>query len=114
MLVVNSNARIACVNKQAQEVLQKKMPAMEGQTGGDVFECAYAKLPAGCGKTIHCDGCTIRNTVMDTFNTGNSHLHTPAYLIQGAPDENQEIKFLISTEKFSDMVLLRIDKIGRH
>ena len=76
-----------------------------------MFECAYATLPGGCGNTIHCDGCTIRNTVMDTFQTGKSHLKKPAYRIHGIPDKNQEIHYLISTVKVKDVVLLRIDKI---
>jgi hypothetical protein len=82
-----------------------------GFRGGDVFECAYASLPGGCGETIHCEACTIRNTVMDTFKTGKSHLKTPAYLLQGIPDNYHEIQFEISTEKVKDVVLLRIDKI---
>jgi hypothetical protein len=48
------------------------------------------------------------------MQTGKSHLRSPAYLIQGTPDKNKEIKFLISTEKVGEVVLLRIDKIGAH
>ena len=92
--------------------LQKELPHIEGFKGGDVFECAYAKLPEGCGETNHCDGCSIRKTVMDTFQTGKSHLKTPAYLFHGIPDNNDEIRFLISTEKVKDVVLLRIDEVG--
>jgi len=88
------------------------MPSIDGFRGGDVFECAYSKLPKGCGKTIHCVACTLRNTITDTFNTGNNHIRTPAYLTQGTFDDNQAIKILISTEKFADVVLLRIDKVG--
>lgn len=114
VLVVGLDATINYANMQAREILQKEMPNIEGIWGGDVFECAYAKLREGCGNTSHCVGCTIRNTVMDTMQTGNSHLRSPAYLMQGTPEDNQEIKFLISTEKVSDVVLLRIDKVGDH
>lgn len=103
-----------CANSQALGILQKEMPEIVGRKGGDVFECAFAKFPQGCGNTVHCDACTIRNTVMDTMLSGNSHLRTPAYLIRGLPEDNQEIKFLISTEKVADVVLLRIDKVGEH
>lgn len=114
ILVVNADGCIDSANKLAREILQKTPAEIDGRKGGDVFECAYAKLPEGCGNTIHCDACTIRNTVMDTHLTGNPHIHAKAYLIQGTPDDNQEIKFLISTQKVANVVLLRIDKVGSH
>jgi len=114
ILVVDSEGSIDCANKYARDILQKAPSEINGRKGGDVFECAYAKLPKGCGNTIHCDACTIRNTVMDTHVTGNPHIYTKAYLTQGTPDENQEIKFLISTQKVANIVLLRIDKAGSH
>jgi hypothetical protein len=110
VIIVDTTGRVSSANEKARVLLQKELPDIEGFNGGDVFECAFAKLPGGCGNTIHCDGCTIRNTVMDTFQSGNSHLKTPAYLVQGTFEENQEIQFLISTEKVRDVVLLSIDK----
>jgi len=112
VVVVDASGRVSGANRQARALLQKELSEIEGFKGGDVFECSFAQLPGGCGNTIHCDACTIRNTVMDTFLSGKSHLKTPAYLLRGAPDNNQEIQFLISTEKVNDVVLLRIDKVG--
>ena len=114
VLVIDADGNAQTANKQAREIIQKELPDIEGFKGGDVFECAYAKLVGGCGKTVHCDTCTIRNTVMDTMLTGKSHLRSPAYLNQGTTDKHKEIKFLISTEKVADVVLLRIDKVGEH
>lgn len=65
VFVVGLDVTMHYANKHAREFLQKEMPSIEGFWGGDVFECAYAKLREGCGKTIHCVGCTIRNTVTD-------------------------------------------------
>lgn len=112
VIVIDSTVSVNIANKQARAILQKESPDIEGFKSGDVFECVFAKFPDGCGNTLHCSACTIRNTVMDTFQTGKSHLNTPAYLIQGTPGNNQEIQFLISTEKVLDIVLLRIDKVG--
>lgn len=109
VIVVDSTVCVRCANKQAQTLLHKTMPAIEGAVAGDVLECAYAKLSEGCGNTTHCDGCTIRNSVMDTFKTGESHLKIPTHLLQGSADDNQEVNLLLSTEKVNDMVLLRVD-----
>jgi transcriptional regulator with PAS, ATPase and Fis domain len=112
IVVIDATGKATGANRQARKLLHKELPEIVGFQGGDVFECAYAKLPQGCGNTIHCSGCTIRNTVMDTFESGKSHLEVPAPLIQGTPDKNQELQFLVSTEKVGDVVLLRIDEAG--
>lgn len=114
VLTVDTEGKVGCANKQAREILQKEMPDIEGLTGGDVFACSYAHLPDGCGGSFHCDACTIRNTVMSTFQTGEGYLRIPAFLMRGTPDDTYEIQFLISTEKVADVVLLRIDKVGEH
>ena len=112
VLVADATGSVISANRQARAFLKKELPDIEGFKGGDVFECSFAQLPGGCGNTIHCDACTIRITVVNTFQSGKSHLKTPAYLLREIPDNNQEISFLISTEKVNDVVLLRIDKVG--
>ncbi len=111
IIVVGPTGNVSTANKQARDILQKELPDIEGLPGGVVFECFFAKLPEGCGKTIHCDGCTIRNTVMDTFTSGESHLKVLAGLSWGTTENRVELQFLISTEKVNDVDLLRIDSI---
>lgn len=112
VVILSGTGKIKTANKLAQEFLNKGLTDIEGNDGGVVFECAYSKLPEGCGKTIHCSGCTIRNTVMNTFNSGKSHINVPAYLNIGNTENPQKIELLISTEKANDVVLLRVDKFG--
>lgn len=112
VLVIDPSGNVSTANKMAQTLLQKDLSDIVGLQGGVVFECVFAKLPEGCGNTIHCDGCTIRKTVMDTFLTGNSHFKVSAGLIHGTSDNHFELKCIISTEKVNDVVLLRIEKIG--
>lgn len=109
VVVVNETGSVETANKRAQMFLGKDLSGLEGYKGGDVFECAYAKLPEGCGNTIHCSGCTIRRTIMDTFQSGKGHLRTPAVLNRATPADPEKIDFLISTEKVGGVVLLRID-----
>ena len=111
VVMVNQNAAVISVNDEASKLLHKELKDIEGYQGGDVFECAYARLPEGCGNTIHCSGCTIRRTVMKTFETGKSFYRVPATLNRENPENPQKFILLISTEKLNDMVLLRIDKM---
>jgi hypothetical protein len=48
---------------------------------------------------------------METFATGKCLRRVPAFLNRQGRDSIHEIRFLISTEKVDDVVLLRIDEI---
>lgn len=110
--VVDQEGVIKTCNQNALKIIQKDYCDIEGFRGGEVFECVYSRLPEGCGRTIHCSGCTIRRAVMETFETGKSLLQVPAYLNRGQIEDICEISMLISTEKIKDVVLLRIDKVN--
>lgn len=111
VLVINADGSVCCLNEQAKELLQTGMPETAGSKSGNVFGCAYAVLDGECGGTILCDACAILRTVLDTIQNGHSYLRAPAYLTRGTLDDSQDIRFLISTEKVADSVLLRIDEM---
>jgi len=46
---------------------------------------------------------------METHGTGRSLLRVPAMLNRNTPEDPEKIKLLISTERFADLILLRID-----
>ena len=113
VLVVDSEGEILLANQHALDVLEKDLAHVQGHRGGDAMECAYARLPGGCGQTEHCKACTIRNNVMETFNTGRSLQRVPAYLNRWVGNEKVRIELLISTKKVDDTVLLRIDQMSQ-
>jgi len=112
VLVADSDGVVELASKPLLELVGKGLPQVRGRRGGDVFECAYAHLPGGCGKTVHCSGCAIRRAVTETFMTGRSLRQVPAYLNRGTATQFLQLGLLISTEKAWGMVLLRIDYIG--
>lgn len=112
VVVINSLGIVSSANRSARGLLQKELPDIEGFQCGDVFECVNSRLPEGCGKTLYCDGCTVRNTIMDTMQSGKSHLKIPAGLSLGTVENVHEVQLLISTEKVMDVVLLRIDEFS--
>lgn len=111
VVVVNREGTIVTGNDNARTLFSKELPELEGYKGGEVFECAYARLPEGCGKTVHCSGCTIRRTVFETYGTGKSLLRVPATLYRNTQGDPEKVKLLISTERIDDLVLLRIDEM---
>jgi len=113
VLVVGSEDRIETANRKARKLLGKELDDIKGSKRGKVFECAYARLPEGCGKTRHCSGCAIRRVVGYTFASGKSSLSVPATLRCEWPKGGEGTRFLISTEKVGDVVLLRIGDVDR-
>jgi len=113
VLVVDGTGRVLLANRLARVLLQKDLKDIKHYFMGDVGRCMHANTPEGCGKTVHCGQCTIRNTVMDTFLSGVSKLEERAYINHGTPENHKKIDLLISTEKANGIVLLRIDEVGK-
>jgi len=110
--VVDDDVVIKTVNAKACELLGKDVPAMQGLRGGNVLECAHARRPEGCGKTIHCSGCAIRRAVTRTYETGEPQSMVPATLHQTDLDDPSAIALRITTVKVDGTVFLRVDRIG--
>jgi len=108
--VVNDDSTVLFVSGMLKKMLAKDDVQIAGFPGGVVFECEYAYLPGGCGGTVHCDGCTIRNTVMDTHRDGLPRSRVNANLRQRTADGgSQNLALIISTEKVDDVVVLLIE-----
>ncbi len=102
---------VKAVNKSACAALGKEPQEMGQHLGGNVFECANARLPEGCGRTIHCSACTIRRTVLKTYETGEPQSLVPALLKQEKAGVPASIAMYISTVKAENMVMLRVDNM---
>jgi hypothetical protein len=109
IFLIDDNGAVQGANKAASKMLKKDVPDIEDHMGGDVFECTYAKLDEGCGKTVHCLTCAIRNIVMDTLRSGRGFDKVPAFQSIDSAEGTRIIMFIITTEKLGEKVLLRID-----
>jgi hypothetical protein len=112
IFVVDDDVVVQAANKSGYSLLQKGPDQVLKRLGGIVFECAYARLPEGCGRTVHCTACAIRRSVAHTYETGESLENVPALMHCGRADEEQDIAMHISTEMMGAIVLLRIDSIA--
>ncbi len=111
--VIDRDGRFIGANTLGQKHASKKMDFSEKWLSGEVFECHHSKLPGGCGQTIHCKACTIRQAVTKTAETGISCIEVPAHMDLGEITDVKTTRFIISTEKVNDVVMLRIDEILR-
>ncbi len=89
LMVVDSNRRIQQVNGFASQFAGRDVEEMIGLRGGEALRCVHAlDDPQGCGFGNFCEQCVIRNTVLDTLNTGKTHLQieAPFYFQQNEID----------------------------
>jgi transcriptional regulator of aromatic amino acid metabolism len=111
VLIVDGCDTVLFANRSARTLVGKDLPRIRGHTRGHVFECAYARLPEGCGRTPHCSGCAIRHAVHTTFGTGKSIEKLPATLRYQREDGAGAVRYLVSTRKAGDVVLLRVEDV---
>ena len=112
IMIVDNDGIVLGANQTVAMMLKKSKEEIKNQRGGDVMQCVYADLPEGCGNTIHCTGCTIRNTVNKTYETGQSQKDVEAYQFLNTPMGQKRMNILISTEKLGHRVLLRLDSMS--
>ena len=109
LMVVDTEGRVVSSNKKAAEMGGKSQIELFDLLGGDAMECAYARLPEGCGKTVHCLECGIRNTVQSTMTTGNPQRNVPVKLVR----ENMILAMMISTKNVGGLVSITIEQIEK-
>jgi hypothetical protein len=79
-LMVDADGRVIGVNQPMISFLGKSREQVLGLLGGEIMGCRYAHLPEGCGNTIHCSVCSIRQTVNATRSNRSDQLSVPAYV----------------------------------
>ncbi|HZV83029.1 MAG TPA: hypothetical protein VFF53_12760 [Geobacteraceae bacterium] len=115
VLLVDGERRMISANRSALQLVKKELGTISHELVGNVFECAYSRLPGGCGKSVHCSGCVIRNAINSTYATGEPASELPASIASDSSSRgNTLLSFLISTEKVLNYVLLRIERFDPH
>lgn len=107
VIVVEPGGRVVAANTPMARMLNKTDREVFGLLGGEAMECQYARLPGGCGETVHCQTCTIRNRVQQTLATGESQIRVPAHLTR----EDTTLHFLISTRLQGEFVEVVIEEV---
>ncbi|MBI3565198.1 MAG: PAS domain-containing protein [Elusimicrobia bacterium] len=110
VLLVDDDVRVLVANTAACDLLGRERSEVERLKGGDVIQCVHADLPGGCGQSVHCRSCTIRNSVRKTFETGLPVRRAPAYPDVYLRDGVKTLSLRVSTERVGGAILLRIEE----
>jgi hypothetical protein len=98
VMIVDSDVRLVAANQIMADLLHMSDREFFGLLGGEAMECVHARLPEGCGKTVHCSTCALRISINHTFSTGEPLDNVPASISA----ENETIRFQISTRMIND------------
>jgi hypothetical protein len=85
------------VNRKACDWLSKDSREIIQHLSGNVIECAYARLPEGCGSTVFCAACAIKQTIAGTAETWEPRVKAVLTLWRGDPDHPSPIELSITT-----------------
>jgi hypothetical protein len=105
VVLVEGEGRVVAINKPACDFLGRQPEDVIGLLGGEALECARSRLPGGCGKTVHCATCAIRNSVNETRATGQPLTRVPARLKRSERDYD----LLVSTALEAPLVRVLIE-----
>ena len=98
MVIVDSERRVRRANRAAIEFGRRPPEEMIGLRGGEALRCLHSlDDPKCCGFGSFCEQCDIRRTVLDTFETGNSHYGVEAKLAISREGKQTELYLLVST-----------------
>ncbi len=116
MILVDAERRVRKVNRTAVEFTRRPEEEMIGLRAGEALRCLHSlDDPKGCGFGPSCEKCPVRNGVLDTFDTGESHHQVEAKLPFARGEKQEERDFLVSTAPLTlsmgQMVLVCIQDI---
>lgn len=111
VVALDGSGALIGVNRAATELYKGKAVIDHVEWQEKVFECAHARLPHGCNKTVHCSGCAIRIAATASFGSGESVRDLPANLNHCSADLDEQAELLISAEKIDSIVFLKIVRL---
>ncbi|RQD84478.1 PAS domain S-box protein, partial [Methanosalsum natronophilum] len=116
MMLVDKNRKVVKINGYTASFFGKLHGEMIGKLGGEALGCLFAlDSPEGCGFGPHCNECNIKNTLLDTMESGNNYHQLEVsrpFIIAG---QEKQLFFLLSTIKVNikgqTMVLVCLQNI---
>jgi signal transduction histidine kinase/ActR/RegA family two-component response regulator len=116
MLLVNRKRQVVKMNAKALAMTRRSIEECVGLRGGEALRCAHASDCAeGCGYGPDCEGCSVRNSVLRTFESGQALHGVESTIPYDHPDGTVDIHVLVFTTLLTgldeDLVLVCLEDI---
>ena len=109
VVIVGPDCEVLGANKSAQAIGPKRLPKIDDRFG-DAIGCVNSKT-TGCGRSVHCQSCTIRRTVLETFATGRPCTDVEAYRDIEVDSRIKHLNLRLNTELRGKYVVVRIEEL---
>ena len=106
--LVDADHTIGMVNRRALDLLGKRADQVLGERTGTALECENAYLAGGCGLTIRCSGCTLRQSIAHTYLTGQPRFNIRGTVTVARGAGVEDVRMTFSTARIEDRILLEI------
>ncbi len=116
VLVVDRDRRVKKINDTGLKFADKSREEILDRKGGEALRCLNRlEHPKGCGFSEQCENCTIRNCVLDTFESGDTNFRKKGSLPSDAVKEDFFFRVTTSPLKTSDheRVIVCVEDITR-
>ena len=110
VVIVGPDAEVLGANRRARSIGPNRLPRIDDRFG-DMIGCVNAKT-TGCGRSVCCQSCTIRESVKKTLATGKPCKDVPTYRDIEVDSRVKHLNLRVSTELRGKYVLVRIDKVS--
>lgn len=111
VVALDGNDSLIGINRAAVALYRGKAVIEPVKWQDKIYECAHARLPHGCEKSVHCSGCAIRMITNATIASGESSINVPANLNHCSADTTEKADMLISAEKIERIIFLKIVRL---
>ena len=111
VLLVDNDVVIHGANSAAVAILGRRVAVIGNLKGGDAISCENAAGEGGCGRSPHCAGCVLRNSVAATHADGRPRQNMVSRHRLDGDTGRRDVAVRISTEKVGEMVLLMVEDL---
>jgi len=98
---------IITTNSKASEIFRLEPEKNFEKKAGELFDCKNSRSAGGCGKTVNCMKCTIRNLVLTTYLDGTPREKVS---VPVETNENKKASLTVSAVRVKGNVWLRFDE----
>ena len=110
VLAFGAGTMVVGANRSASEFLGKPVKELVRRRPGDVIECKYAATKGGCGGTRHCEGCTLRRSIVATHEDGEPRYGVLSDHVVGPPEHQRLVHLRFSTVRQDSLVILTVER----
>lgn len=110
VLAVDKKGQVMAANNTILNFLETTRDEIYDVLTGNIIHCKNSDISKRCDETAYCDGCTIRNSIFNTFTTKKPIIDVRTYkAVQKLDGSTEMVSMSITTEYIGNIVFVRFN-----